>query len=388
MKKIILILIFLANSAPALGQSYRIPTHYHGIFSNQPPSARAQGMGMSMITLNGVANSIYNPATISPDTVQFDFQFNYSKGHAFRPVSHYPFVGLSYKVLPRLTVAGTLFTWRNEDPVWTTQIAGQDFDANGLKTQSIYSLAAAYQVMNNLHIGVAGNFLKENGIKGETTNRDFILSFGAIYDREMAVLKSENILNQKIRVAASFINLLQNAVTEQTYQDLLNYRDLPIYLRLGTAYSFAIPIEASFTEGKKFFDSAPRQLDLSIHLHMQDYLKASDTIHENHRIGTAVGFGSEVQFLKTLYFRIGYYSEKRAGNGEDSIGTAPRKSGMTWGYGALIPLRRLTEGKVPFDAEVNFVTGNLMDELNPNISHPSVFSDDQFLFGVGINLKM
>lgn len=388
MKKLFFILLFMAVAMPVLGQTYRHPTHYHGIFSDQPPSARAQGMGMSMITLNGVANSIYNPATISPDTVQVDFQFNYTKGHPFRPVSHYPFVGLSYKVFPRLTVAGTLFTWRNADPVWTTQIGAKDFDANGLVTQSIYSLTAAYQVIAHLHVGVAGNFLKENGIKGETTNRDFILSLGAIYDREMTVLKHENLMNQKIRVAGSFINLLGNSVTEQKYEDRLNYRDLPVYLRLGTSYSFAIPIEASFTEGKRFFDTAPRQLDFSVHLHMQDHLKTSDSIHDTHTIGSAVGFGTEVQFLKTLYFRLGYYSEKRGGDGEISSGTDPRKSGITWGYGALIPLRRLTDSKVPFDAEINFVTGNLMDELNPNISHPSVFNDDQFLFGVGINLKM
>ena len=388
MKRYILLLLLLIVSEAVKGQEYIHPTHYQGIFSDQPPSARAQGMGMSMITLNGVANSIYNPATISPDTLRFDFQFNYSKGHPFRPVSHYPFVGLSYKVLPKLTVAGTLFSWRNAEPVWTTQIGAKDFDPNGLVTQSIYSLTAAYQVLNDLHIAVAGNFLKENGIKGETTNRDFILSVGTIYDREMNILKNEDILNQKVRVAGSFINLLGNAVTEQKHEDRLNYRNLPVYLRLGTAYSFAIPIEASFTDGKKYFEGSPRQLDISVHLHFQDHLKTAEAIHDSHEMGTAIGFGSEIQFLKTLYFRLGYYTEKRAEGDGRTLGTAPRKSGITWGYGALIPLRKLTDGKVPFDAEINLVTGNLMDELNPNVSQPSVFDDDQFLFGVGINLKM
>ncbi len=89
-----------------------------------------------------------------------------------------------------------------------------------------------------------------------------------------------------------------------------------------------------------------------------------------------------------MSFRLGYYSEKKDKKVGLSSGTAAKKAGLTWGYGANIPVQKLTENRIPFDVEVNFITANLIDELNPQISHPPVFSDDQFLFAVGINIKM
>jgi hypothetical protein len=384
---VLAILIFLIANTFLAAQTYYTPTHYHGLFEGQPTNAEAYGMGLSMITLDGVANSIYNPATISPDSNRAELHINYAKGHSFYPTSHYPFVGASYKVLPKLTVAGTLFSYRMVDGVWTSQIGAKDFDDNGLKTQTMYSIAAAYEVIENLHLGVSGNFLKEKAIRGSVTNRDFILSIGTIYDREVNLLKGGEVFNQKVRVAGNFFNVLGNSVTMQRHEDRRNFRNLPVYLRLGTAYSFSVPVEAAFTDGLGYFEGQPRQLDFSLHLHMRDHLKTSETIHNNHEYGTAVGFGTEVRFLKRLSFRFGYYSKKLL-VGEGTSGTRARRSGLTWGYGADIPLDLLGLKNSPFDLEINFITGNLMDELNDQVTHPSVFSDDKFLFAMGINLKM
>ena len=89
------LLVCFAVTSVSAQYSFLLPSHYHGIYSDQLSSARAQGMGYTTITLDGIATSPYNPATISPGTHPLDIAVNYAKGSPQFPKSYYPFARIS-----------------------------------------------------------------------------------------------------------------------------------------------------------------------------------------------------------------------------------------------------------------------------------------------------
>ncbi len=369
---------------------YRIPSHFHGLFNGHLSSARAQGMGYTTITTDGIGTSFYNPATISPGNTQVELSANYAAGHPYYPKSRYPFLGVSFRPTSRLALGVTKFSWIDPDSYWTTDIAYESFKTQKKKLHA-YSLVAGYEVMEGLHIGASGNLIRQLAIDDTVTLKHFILNVGAIYDRKVNFIKHERFSNQQIRFALSLTNALMNARAEQRHRDLLNYRDMPIIARVGAAYSFSIPASVSFTQGKKFFAESPEVLDLSLRVQYQDFLKHKDHILTDHQFNSAFGIGAEAWFMKLLALRIGYYSEYRGTDvdpGQISI-TNNRKQGFTWGFSANIPLQRLTEGKVPVDVEANFITSRMMNELDNRYENriPSVFGDKRFLFCAGVNIR-
>lgn len=369
---------------------YRLPSHFHGIFNGHLTSARAQGMGYTTVTTDGIGTSFYNPATISPGNAQVELSANYAAGHPYYPKSRYPFIGLSFRPIPKLALGVTKFSWIDPKSYWTTDIALQSFDTEKKKLHA-YSVVAGYELMEGLHLGASGNLIHQMAIDDTITAKEFILNLGVIYDRKVDFIKHEKFSNQQIRFALSLSNALMNAKAEQRHRELLNYRDMPIIARVGAAYSFSIPASISFTQGKKYFAESPEILDLSLRLQYQDFLKHKDHIYTDHEYNSAFGIGAEAWFMKLLALRIGYYTEDRGIDvdpGERAM-TSDRKQGFTWGFGANIPLQRLTAGKIPLDVEANFVTSRMMNELEDRYESlvPSVFGDKRLLFCAGLNIR-
>ncbi|MFD1616060.1 hypothetical protein [Gelatiniphilus marinus] len=371
--------------------SYYIPTHYRGVFNGQPSSTRATGMGLTTITLEGIENAFYNPATVGLTDEKIAVHINYASGNQVYKGGKYPFLGVSYRVNEKLIVGASTLNWFDEkNSPWTTIIGG--FSENvKRRSQSAYTLVGAFEVIPNLNLGLSGNYLVEKFVNNTVTNSEFILSFGAVYDKEVNWIKAENVSNQKIRFAGSFVNLLMKNQIEQRYQNFLHYRDLPTYLTLGTSYHASLPFNVGFTQNKGFFEGAPNTVDLSLHLQYKDLMKGSkkNSVNPDHKNNTAIGIGAEAWFMDLIAIRMGYYNEKRPNGPKSGGGTwvTDNKKGFTWGFGAKLPLNRLTNGKLPFNSEVNFVTSKLLNEYGNNYTQPSYFTDRNFLFSVGINLK-
>lgn len=375
--------------------SHYVPTHYQGLFYMQPSSARAIGMGLTTITLPGIENAFYNPATIGLTEEKLNIHLNYASGSEVYRKGKYPFMGVSYKVNEKLTLGLSTFSWLDDkDSPWTTVIGFYDEPVDGRRSQSWYNLVAAYEAIPDLQIGVSGNYLVDRSVgKGTITNSEFILSVGAVYDKEVDWIKSENIQRQNIRFATSLVNVLMKNRIEQTFEEHLNYRDLPIHLTFGTAYQVSLPFSPTFVEGKSFFANMPKQLDLALHLQYRDVLKGSDddAVNTNHELNTALGIGAEAWFLDFAAFRMGYYNEKRPSESKvDGSGywVTDNKRGFTWGFGVKLPLNEMTNNAFPFNTEIDFVTSKVLNEYNNN--GPTIepyFNGRDFLFAIGINLK-
>lgn len=388
MKKLLTLFFCVCFSLTGFSQvSYYYPPGYFGLLNNQLTSARSQAMGFTTLTKGGIENSFYNPAAIGNTGAPVQVAANYANGHSYRPDSHYYFVGGAYEINSKLSVGLSYFTYRNPDPVWTS-IIGVVYDTD-LFTQGALSALVSYQVLDELQVGLGLNFMTENAINGEKTNSDFIPTIGIQYEKELSLIKSDKIQNQKIKGAASLFNFLFNNETSQTYEDNVNFEYLPIILRLGAGYEFRTPLQSGWISEKAYFKGAAQAVDLSLDLQYQNYLPGADPVAPDHENSTTFGVGAEAWFFERLAMRVGYFSETGpSGNtNEGNLWVTGNRSGFTWGYGTLIPTHQLTEGKMPFDLEVNIITAKQLSSLNTdNYTHQNIFTDNTFQFSFGVNL--
>ncbi|MHA7130514.1 PorV/PorQ family protein [Algoriphagus namhaensis] len=389
MKKLFLFFLAASFSFCLHAQtSYYYPPGYFGLLNNQSTSAQAQGMGFTTLTKSGIENSFYNPAAIGSSRAPIQAFANYANGHSYRPDSRYYFVGGAFKLKEKFSVGLSYFTYRNPDPIWTTIIGGQTFDTDFFSQRAI-SILAAYEIMQGLHVGISANMMQENAINGEKTNSDFMPSLGLQYERSLALFKSEKVQNQRIFGAFSLFNFLFNGETNQEYEGWMSVDYLPIILRLGGGYAFQLPLKPGFTAGKGYFEGGAQAVDLRLDLQFQDYLPGGPDTSTDHELNTAFGVGAEAWFFERIALRMGYFSEKgpsgRQADGD--LWVTGNRAGFSWGYGTLIPTHQLTDGKVPFDLEVNLVTGKQITSLDEKIyTHPGIFADDTFQFSFGLNL--
>lgn len=390
---IVLVVIINFISLRTMAGDYYLPTYYRGIFYGQPTNARATGMGLTTITLGGIENVIYNPASIGLEKQIANVYLNYAFGDQVDVGSKYLFFGASYRLNDKLVLGLSRFRWVEKDSPWTTIIGGFEEHVDK-SSQVMYTLSGAYEFIPNLQVGLSGNYLVDRAVPGTITNSTFIASLGAIYDKDVDWIKLDNLENQRIRFAGSFINLFMKNRIEIKYQDYLHYRDLPIHFTLGTSYSGSLPFSPAFLSNSSFFSKAPQVVDLSLHVQFREVLKGPEktVVNSNYKNNTSFGIGTEALFMKMIAFRLGYYFEKRPEGQEDNEGgdfwVTKNKAGLTFGYGVKVPLNELTDDKIPFDVDVDMVTFRVLNELNTkNYTHPAVFTGNNFLFSFGLKLR-
>ncbi|WP_375583546.1 hypothetical protein [Cyclobacterium xiamenense] len=383
-----LLLLFLCQGVHSQGRlSYYTPTHYLGLFSLETTSARASGMGLTYLTLDGIDHAFNNPASIGLTNPKISSHLNYANGGQTRINSHFPFLGLTYRINEKLNLGFSGFKWIDNQTIWTTDISGSSISVDK-REQNMVSVTGAYEVIEDLYLGASGVYLYEEGVPGHITSNDFIVNVGALYEKNVEWIKVGNLTNQKFRVASSLVNAAMNNRTEQTYEDLLNFRSMIIFLSAGAFYHFSLPLASRLVEGKKFFDQSSQQLDLGLHLQFRDELPGKDP-YNTQGYTSAFGAGTEAWFFNTIGLRMGYYFEKRpkGTRPEGGAWVSTDKSGFTWGYGVRLPLYRWSEGQFPFNTEVNFVTGRILNAIRKDFSHRPPIGENNFLFSAGLNLQ-
>ena len=386
----ILVVALSLNNFRSNAARYYMSNHYRGIFYGQLTSSRAAGMGLTTITLGGIENVVYNPASIGLERNIVNVYLNYSTGDQNFTGGKYGFFGASYKVNKKLVVGLSRQRWGEKDSPWSSILGGVNLNVNS-RSQLMYTLAGAYEVIPNLQIGLSGNYLIDKFVENNITNTEFIASLGAIYDMDVDWIKLNNLENQKIRFAGSFVNLTMKNRIEVTFEDHLEYENVPIHLTLGTSYHASLPFNPDFLSNQQLFSDAPKFVDLSMHLQFRDVLKGPEktAFTTDHEQNTSFGIGTEALFMEMIAFRLGYYFEKRPNEfWQGNHWVTTNKQGLTFGYGVKVPVNKLTQNKVPFDVDVDLVTFKVLNELNKkNYTHPEIFTSNNFLFAFGLKLK-
>jgi hypothetical protein len=137
-------------------------------------------------------------------------------------------------------------------------------------------------------------------------------------------------LSHRVIVSSGLLNFTGAAIEIDQIDN-----DLPIILRLGTAYS----IEWS---ARKLLPDLTT-VEASIQAEYYDLL--------NSDFNSRFGLGAEIGLFEMLALRLGYYYETRDDYGFDSNKDSVDQ--VTSGLGLCFPIKKISDGRVPFDAALD-----------------------------------
>lgn len=388
-----ILLIFLMTGCFGLRAQYVFITpEIKGFLNDNTFNARSEALGKNTITLDGIKTAFENPATISASMEKLSIAFNYDKGNSMYPKSYYATGGVSYKINDKIAIGVETRNWIDPDPYWNTIIGFETFDTEK-STFTANSIMIAGKIIEGFHLGIAAHFLKQREIDNNETASQSLLSIGTIYDRNVDWVKNEKWQNQKIRGAVSLFNVLMKAnYTERANDSIYGYRDIPVILRFGTAYSFSHPINWAFLENSKLFENSPRTLAFSLLLQYNTRLGLKDHIFSGSTDHRMIGVGLEGTALNVVSLRLGYFTETRGTDVDpDEIAvTKDRRKAFTWGLGFILPTNKWSDNKIPFEINLDVLAKGLpdfLDETRTQRIHPD-FTDDKLQLSVGLQLNL
>lgn len=306
---------------------YVTPTHMLHTFTEVTNNTRAEALGKNNITLNGIRSAFDNPATISPGTEKVQVAANYFRGHPYYYRSNYYFWGGSVKIAKRITLGLSSHTWVDPKTVWSTDIAGFSTFTDKQAFQT-YSLLGAIKLGKGLHLAASGNYILGKKIEGIITSEDFLLNAGFIYDKATTFLKKSKKANKEnLRIAGGFTNaLMKYQQIERKDENIWQYRDLPIIMRIAAAYGFAVPLNS------KVDKKGNNTLELTFRLQYNNFIKHKNHFADDAKRNTLIGFGMEGTAWDWFTLRLGYFYETRPIRDvpTEKYATWPYRKGLTW----------------------------------------------------------
>ncbi len=168
-------------------------------------------------------------------------------------------------------------------------------------------------------------------------------------------------------MAASFTNVNMAKTKWKFPSGVEDDVTITSHVYAGASYTTAIDAN-KFVYGKsKLIDKDSRSIDFLFQFQYINFvnmrLTEDDHVpHNKQNIRWGGSAGAEILFLKFVALRFGYRYEKRGGEGgafgSSNSGSYPYVKGFTFGTGLNVPLRRLTDSKLPFDLSVDYVHRN------------------------------
>jgi hypothetical protein len=383
-------LLFLVSVNLSAQNVFRIPG-LAGFLNDNTLNARSEAMGKVTITLDGLQTAFENPAALSTSEQKLSFAFNIDAGNSYFPTSSYSKYAVGYRVNDRIAIGLEQRNWVESDPFFSTIIGPGNFSVDR-RSRHGSSLMVAGKITEGLHVGLAGTYIVEKRLEKTKTSDMLLMNAGVIYDKKLRLIRDEQTTNQKIRLAASLFNTLQEAMYQETANDsVFGFRDIPIIFRAGTSFSFSKPIRIGFAERSKWFRDAPQTLDVSAHLQFTDWWESKDHFFTNADHQTMISFGVEGTFYEIVSIRLGYFNETRdiEVDPDERIVTKNRRRALTWGTGFRLPTNRWSNNKFPFETQFDLLVKGMPDILIERLTEriDPQFTDEKTQLSIGLLFK-
>lgn len=328
MRHLLLYLACCCMATPAWAQySTNFQQEY---FFGRLPSARAEALGGSDVAYGASILSVFqNPAAIGQIK---SWQADISTAAPFYLLGEadYYFVGGAYRVSDKLAVAvsGHQFALGQTD--FEINLGVNRYEVDLPKTNTLRA-TAAYNLLPGLTIGANIGLVGWKYINELRRTRALNLDMGLQYTRAI----SDQLT---LHSGLSLTNVSGTGIKFKDPADNVYQQDFPTILRLGAGLSGSM----TPTVGT---ESLP--IDWLIHVSFRDLL--------NNAYRTGVRLGGEFTLWQVLVVRLGYFNDNNDQQGFPDFNFARVKS-FTYGFGAIIPTRRISQEKLPFDVHLDFVS--------------------------------
>ncbi|MFK7970471.1 MAG: hypothetical protein AB8F95_08895 [Bacteroidia bacterium] len=309
--------------------NYRFQQEY---FFGNLPYAKTEAMGGADVAIGGSLNSIFlNPAGLG---LIGDQEISFSTSAPFYALirSDYYFAGYARKVNDKLTLGLSLNQIAIGPTTFTANINGRFYPTDFPKSTNL-TLTGAYALTDNLHIGLNVNRLEFKYFDDAPNSAAFHFDLGVLYK---IPLKE----NSRLQLGLSAANVAGASVKITAPDGMVGTpSDFPFVGRAAVAYILNSQIGVPGAGSGDF--------DFTATLGYQNVL--------NSDYRTTVRFGTEAVFYKALAIRMGYFTQK-VFNLNNALANRSRINDITYGFGIIVPLKKLTDGSLPFNAHIDITS--------------------------------
>ncbi|MDX2248956.1 MAG: hypothetical protein SF052_19365 [Bacteroidia bacterium] len=312
-----------------------IQAQYYSAFQNEyffgrMPVVKAEAMGQTEVALGGTVPSLfYNPAGIGIIENQEITLVSSGPYYLLTEADNY-FVGYARRFHPKLVAAASFHQFATGPSAFEIEINGVFYPIDKPKTTN-FALTVAATPIKNLHAGINFNYFRWKYINDLSRATTFHFDAGVLYEIPVSDTR-------KLSLGASVTNLFFDRISFESPAGDFGENALPVIARLGAAYRMKTILSPPGAE--------PGDVDILIAVEYQNLL--------NSEFHTAFRIGSEWVFYKVFAFRLGAYTHT-----EDDFGVSTNYSrirDITYGFGIILPLSTWCEGKIPFDAHLDYTS--------------------------------
>jgi hypothetical protein len=303
-------------------------------FFGRLPSGQIEAMGRANVAVGGsVASLFFNPAGIGLIDQQ-EATFSTSAPFYFLKGADYYFVGAARRFKPNMVGALTVNKFAIGPTTFDLTILGIRYPTDKPRSTNI-ALSYAIEPIEGLHIGTNVNTFLWKYIDEVPVTAGLHIDLGALY--RMPLNEGED-RSSHLQFGAAVNNLTFAGISFANPQGEKDFADFPAIMRAGVAFMANGPVDVGFLGLEK--------IGFTGTLEYQNVL--NDFFRRGIRIGT------ETILWDVFAVRLGYLSHSLNDGGLSS--NRDRMRDLTFGFGLIIPLQSLTNGKVPFNMNVDYVS--------------------------------
>ena len=300
------------------------------VFFGRHPGAAGAATGRTGVTSSGdIVNTFYNPAGLA-DAKGVGFCLSWSDRYYLMDDAKYRYWGGSAQVGDYGTIGVSKYKL-DYGPIGGVAGPGGDAQANS-NDAAVLVLTLAGEPLKDLLVGVNISTFQYNF----GTDRGRSQDDAGAYWADIGLLKYFTLGRTQasghwLKLGGSLSNLTYSSIdTPETTEDL------PVALRLGTAYEMGW-WGLTWKRGL-------RTVETILQVEYQDIL--------NYEHQTAARLGGEVRLVEIIALRLGYYRETVDDHGQDT--NRDNIENTTYGFGVHLPLHKITEGKLPLKVGLDY----------------------------------
>ncbi len=327
-----LVLVLFALPSVAVAQ-YNSGFQIEYFFGNVP-NIRAEAMGKADAAVGGSGSSLYfNPAGIAP-IVNQEVTFSTSAPYYFLRGSDFVFLSYARRINDRFVGSLSVNRLAIGPTTFNVTIEGVRFPLDKPWSMGT-TLTLAGRVIEGLDVGVNLNLFRLKFFDDVGKFTGFLADVGALYTRPLAADLGQT---RFLRFGASINRIVGSSIKYESPTGLSETNVFPMLARIGGSYLKTMTIQIPGA------GEAPFQMLVTSELY--GIL--------NNGYGTGVRIGGEALFYDVVAIRLGAYSESVDDGGVET--NFDRARDLTYGFGLIVPLAKMTERRLPFNLHFDYVS--------------------------------
>jgi len=302
-------------------------------FYGNLPSAKIEAMGKADAAIGGtVASSFFNAAGIG-GIEKREAYISTSAPFYILKNSNYYYAGYAQRIIPRIVVGASVNNFAIGPTTFDVELDYDKYPVTKGLTSNL-ALSVAGTPLKGLYIGFNFNFFRWKLFTDVSAAATFNIDGGILYKLEIPDLGK---FNNHAQFGVSVNNFTGSAIKWEAPDGKTATNDLPIIGRFAAAYMFGTDINLP--------SAGTGPLDFTFTLEYQNTF--------NNEFNTTFSVGLESVLYEVLAFRLGYFRQTKDDLGHPDVNYDHIRD-FTYGFGAIVPLNKLTNDKVPLTVHLDY----------------------------------